>query len=65
VAGSSRKKRRAAAWRDRGVPYPGTALDYLLVTYATDPEKLSACIDILLAAGAKSKHESPAVFAVR
>ncbi len=53
-----------AAWRERGVAYPGTALDYLLVTYARDPERLSACIDILLAASAKSKYESPAVFAV-
>ncbi len=53
-----------AAWQKRGVPYPGTALDYLLITYARDPEKLSACIDILRAANAKSKHESPAMFAV-
>jgi len=53
----------SAAWRERGVAYPGTALDYLLVTYARDPERLSACIDILLAAHAKTKHESPAVFA--
>ena len=53
-----------ATWRERGVPYPGTALDYLLITYARDPEKLSACIDILLAAGAKSRYESPPVFAV-
>jgi len=53
-----------AAWRERGVPYPGTALDYLLITYARGPERLSACIDILLAVDGKSKYESPAVFAV-
>ncbi|MFN2513227.1 MAG: ankyrin repeat domain-containing protein [Pyrinomonadaceae bacterium] len=52
------------AWRERGVPYPGTALDYVLITYARDPEKLSACIDILLAAHGKSKYENPAGFAV-
>jgi len=53
-----------AAWPERGVSYPGTALDYVLGTYARDPEKLSACIDILLAAYGKSKYENPAVFAV-
>jgi ankyrin repeat protein len=53
-----------AEWRERGVAYPGTALDYVLLTYARHPEKLSACIDILLAAHSKSKYESPAVFAV-
>jgi ankyrin repeat protein len=53
-----------ASWKARGIPHPGTALDYLLGTYLRDPEVLSACIDILLRAGGKSKHESPAVLAV-
>lgn len=53
-----------ASWKARGMPHPGTALDYLLGTYVRDPEALSACIEILLRAGGKSKHESPAVLAV-
>jgi len=53
-----------AAWRERGVPYAGPALDDLLITYSRAPEKLSACVDILLAAHAKSTHETLSVFAV-
>lgn len=53
-----------ASWNARGIPYPGTALDYLLSTYVRDPELLSSCIDILLRAGGKTKHGSPAVLAV-
>ncbi len=53
-----------AVWKARGIPHPGTALDYLLGTYVRDPEVLSACIEILLRAGGKSKHDSPAVLAV-
>jgi ankyrin repeat protein len=51
-------------WRSRGVPHPGTALDYLLVAYVRDPGALRACIDLLLDAGGRSKHEAPAVLAV-
>jgi hypothetical protein len=51
-------------WRARGIPHPGTALDYLLGAYVRDPEVLGACIEVLLRAGGKSKHESPAVLAV-
>jgi ankyrin repeat protein len=53
-----------AAWKARGIPHPGTALDYLLGTYIRDPEALSACIEMLLRAGGTSKHDSPAVLAV-
>ena len=53
-----------AVWKARGIPHPGTALDYLLGAYVRDPEVLGACIEILLRAGGKSKHESPAVLAV-
>lgn len=53
-----------ASWEARGSPHPGTALDYLLGTYVRDPEVLSACIEILLRFGGKSKHELPAVWAV-
>ena len=51
-------------WRARGIPHPGTALDYLLGANVRDPEVLGACIEVLLRAGGKSKHESPAVLAV-
>jgi len=53
-----------AEWKARGIPHPGTALDYLLGTYVRDPELLSSCIDILLQAGGKSKLACPAVLAV-
>ena len=53
-----------ALWRARGIPHPGTALDYLLGAYVRDPEVLGACIEVLLRAGGKSKHESRAVMAV-
>jgi ankyrin repeat protein len=52
------------SWKARGVPHPGTALDYLLGTYVRDPQALSACIDILLRFGGKSKHELPAILTV-
>lgn len=53
-----------AEWKARGIPHPGTALDYLLGTYVRDPELLSSCIDVLLQAGGKSKAAGPAVLAV-
>ena len=49
-------KRRIA-----GHPYPGTALDYVVASYARSPERLSACIDFLLAAGGDTKFDRPAV----
>ena len=51
-------------WKTRGVPHPGTALDYLLGAYVRAPEVLSTCIDILLKAGGNSKYQDPAVMAV-
>lgn len=51
-------------WKTRGVPHPGSALDYLLGAYVRDPEVLSNCIDIVLNAGGKSKYQVPAVLAV-
>jgi ankyrin repeat protein len=51
-------------WETRGVPHPGTALDYLLGAYVRAPELLRFCIDILLSAGGKSKYQNPAVMAV-
>ncbi len=51
-------------WKTRGVPHPGTALDYLLGAYVRNPKILSACIDILFNAGGKSKYQVPTVMAV-
>ena len=44
-----------------GDPYPGTALDYLVASYARSPQRLSTCIDILLDAGGATKYDAPAV----
>jgi ankyrin repeat protein len=41
-----------------------TALDYLLGTYARSPERLSACIDLLLASGATTRYDAPGVLDV-
>ncbi len=47
-----------------GHPFPGTALDYLIVGYARSVERLSACIDLLLEAGGETKYDAPAVLAL-
>jgi hypothetical protein len=44
-----------------GHPYPGTALDYLIASYARSPQRLSTCIDLLLNAGGTTKYDAPAV----
>ena len=44
-----------------GHPYPGTALDYVIGSYARDPQRLSACIDILLEAGGVTRYDVPGV----
>jgi ankyrin repeat protein len=41
--------------------YPGTALDYIVASYARSPQLLSACIDILLEAGGETRYDAPAV----
>lgn len=47
-----------------GHPYPGTALDYLVGSYARAPRRLSACIDILREAGGTTRYDEPAVLQV-
>ncbi len=42
----------------------GTALDYLIGTYVRSPERLSACIDVLLDAGATTRYDMPGVLDV-
>jgi hypothetical protein len=41
-------------------PGRGTALDYLIGTYARSPQ-LTACIDLLLEAGGVTKYDAPGV----
>jgi ankyrin repeat protein len=52
-----RDPRQSAA----GHPYPGTALDYLVASYARSAQRLSACIDILLEAGGETRYGAPPV----
>ena len=44
-----------------GHSYPGTALDYVIASYARDPQRLSACIDSLLEAGGVTRYDVPGV----
>src|SRR6476646_1859383 len=43
----------------KGIPFPGTALDYLIVGYARSVERLSACIEILIEAGGETRYGGP------
>ena len=42
-------------------PYPGTALDYVVASYARSPQRLSTCIEALLEAGGETRYDAPAV----
>jgi ankyrin repeat protein len=42
----------------------GTALDYVIGTYARSPERLSACIDRLLVEGGATRYNAPGVLEV-
>jgi ankyrin repeat protein len=44
--------------------YAGTALDFVIGSYARSPERLAACIDVLLAAGGTTKYDAPGVLDV-
>ena len=44
--------------------YPGTALDYLIASYARSVQRLGACIDILIDAGGETKYDAPPVLAL-
>jgi ankyrin repeat protein len=45
-------------------PPSGSALDYAIETYARSPRRLSACVDLLLDAGALTKYSAPPVLAL-
>jgi len=51
--------RRDHGYKISGHPYPGTALDYVIGSYARSPHRLSTCIDILLEAGGVTKYDVP------
>lgn len=55
-----RDPRQSAA----GHSYPGTALDYLIGSYVRAPQRLAACIDVLLAAGGETRYDLPGVLPV-
>lgn len=42
----------------------GTALDYLIGTYGRSPERMSGCIELLLAAGGTTRYDAPGVLDV-
>jgi hypothetical protein len=52
---------------NRGKPgdsYTTSALDYVIQTYPRDPQKLTACIEILLSAGTRTRYDVPGVLAI-
>jgi ankyrin repeat protein len=50
---------------NRGNPKdPGTALDYVIQSYPRDPKRLTTCIEILLAAGARTRYDVPGVLSL-
>jgi ankyrin repeat protein len=52
---------RDHGYKNSGHPYPGTALDYSVASYARAPQRLSTCIEILLEAGGVTKYDIPGV----
>jgi hypothetical protein len=51
---------------NRGIPHEpnNTALDYVLRTYPRDPQRHTACIEALLAAGGRTRYDLPGVLAI-
>jgi ankyrin repeat protein len=50
---------------NRGDPKkPCTALDYAIDSYVRDPKRLAACIEALLAAGARTRYDLPGVLPI-
>lgn len=41
-----------------------TALDYVIRTYPRDPKRLTACVELLLAAGGHTEYDIPGVLAI-
>jgi ankyrin repeat protein len=47
-----------------GHEYPGTALDYLIAGYVRDLPRMRTCLELLLAAGGRTRFGHPAVMAI-
>src|SRR4029450_2494338 len=47
-----------------GHSYPGTALDYIVASYARSPQRMANCIDMVLHAGGVTKYDVHAVCAL-
>jgi Ankyrin repeat len=47
-----------------GIPNGCTALDYVIRTYPRDPNRLIACIELLLAAGGHTSYDIPGVLPI-
>jgi ankyrin repeat protein len=52
-----------ARWKSTGHQHPGTALEYVLGTYARSKEDLSACAELLREAGGRCRYDEPGVMA--
>jgi ankyrin repeat protein len=55
---------RDHGYENGGHSYPGTALDYVVASYARSPQRMAASIDILLDAGGATKYAAPAVLSL-
>ena len=67
---ASRSRRQSESLRPApesaaGQPYPGTALDYLVASYARSAQRLGACIDVSLEAGERPPGRRAACPATR
>jgi hypothetical protein len=51
-------------WKGSGHAHRGSALDFVIGTYSRHPERLRACIEILLVAGGRTRYDEPAVLSI-
>ena len=51
--------RRDHGYKISSHSYPGTALDYVIGSYARSPQRLTSCIDLLLEAGGVTRYDVP------
>lgn len=53
-----------ARWAGSGHAHRGSALDFVIGTYSRHPQRLRECIEILLAAGGRTRYDEPAVLSI-
>lgn len=56
--------RRDHGYQYNGHSYAGTALDYLIAGYGRSPERMRACVEVLLAAGGATRFDVPGMLAI-